>query len=191
MTGSRAAIFTTIGTRPGPKATNKGTHCGVLDFLVETLTVPIRHHGLKGRRDRGHPTNEDVMTYSAWAPLAGYTDLVLLVARIITGGTMIYYGWPKVKDPRKNREDIANAGFRPAWLWGTIVMLVEFAGGIAIVLGVYTWVAAALIGFEMFTGTLWKITRAHKPFPEYSYDLLLLALALVLLAVGPGAYAVT
>jgi putative oxidoreductase len=131
------------------------------------------------------------MTYSAWAPLAGYIDLILLVARIITGGTMIYYGWPKVKDPRKNREDIASAGVRPGWLWGTIVMLVEFAGGIAIVLGFYTWVAAALIGFEMFTGAVWKITRAHKPFPQYSYDLLLLALVLLLLAVGAGAYAVT
>jgi len=42
------------------------------------------------------------MTYSAWAPLAGYTDLVLLVVRIILGGTMAHYGWPKVKDPARN-----------------------------------------------------------------------------------------
>jgi uncharacterized membrane protein YphA (DoxX/SURF4 family) len=79
------------------------------------------------------------MPDSAWAPLAGAVDVVLLIARVILGGTMLYYGWPKVKDPRKNAFD--------------------------------------------------EIARAHKPFPEYSYDLLLLALALVLLAVGPGAYA--
>jgi putative oxidoreductase len=130
------------------------------------------------------------MTYSAWAPLAGYTDLVLLVVRIILGGTMMYYGWPKVKNPRRNARDIEAAGFRPGWLFGTIVMVVEFGGGLAIVIGLFTWVAAALIAFEMLTGTVWKIAGAHKPFPEWSYDLLLSALALTLLAFGPGAYAI-
>jgi hypothetical protein len=33
-----------------------------------------------------------------------------------------------------------------------------------------------------------KATTWHKPFPDYAYDLLLLALCLLLLALGPGAY---
>jgi len=130
------------------------------------------------------------MPYSGWAPLAGSADLVVLLIRIIMGGVMICYGWPKVKDPRKNAEDFEKIAFKPGWLWGTIVLVTEFGGGLAIVLGLYTWVAAALIGFEMLTGTLWKIAKARKPFTDYSYDLLLLALALMLLAVGPGRYAI-
>ena len=130
------------------------------------------------------------MPYSAWAPLASSADLVILLVRVIMGGVMVYYGWPKVKDPRKTFEDFVKIGFTPGWSWGTIVLLVEFVGGIAIVVGFYTWVAAALVAVEMLNGTLWKITRAHKPFPDYSYDLLLLALALMLLVVGPGAYTV-
>ena len=130
------------------------------------------------------------MVYSAWAPLAGWADLVVLLVRLVMGGVMVYYGWPKVKNPRQNARDIEKGGFAPGWLWGTIILLVEFVGGLAIIGGVYTWLAASLFGIEMLTGAVWKITKAHKPFAEWSYDVLLLALALVLLAVGPGAYAV-
>jgi uncharacterized membrane protein YphA (DoxX/SURF4 family) len=51
-------------------------------------------------------------------------------------------------------------------------------------------VAAAAFGFEMLLGTVVKATKWHKPFTDYSYDLLLLALCLLLLALGPGAYRV-
>ena len=73
------------------------------------------------------------MTYSAWAPLAGYTDLVLLVVRIILGGTMAHYGWPKVKDPRTNAEDIAAAGFRLLLFALALTLLAFGAGAYAIV----------------------------------------------------------
>jgi uncharacterized membrane protein YphA (DoxX/SURF4 family) len=60
-------------------------------------------------------------------------------------------------------------------------------GGLAVLLGLYAWVAAALIACHMATGTVWKITKTDKPFTDWSYDLLLLALAL--LAFGPGRFA--
>lgn len=132
------------------------------------------------------------MPYSGWIPLADTADIVLLVARVIMGGTMVYYGWQKVKDPRKNAFDaIAKAGFTPGWFWGSIILVTEFGGGIAVITGFYTWIAASLIGIEMLTGAAWKITKAHRPFAEYSYDLLVLGLALVLLAVGSGQYSLT
>ena len=40
-------------------------------------------------------------------------------------------------------------------------------------------------------GTIWKITKARKPFTDYSYDLQLLALCLLLLTFGPGAAALS
>ena len=84
---------------------------------------------------------------------------------------MVYYGRPRVKDPRNNAEDFGKGGFTPGWFWGTIVLLVEFVefvGGISVVVGFYTWVAAALIGIEMLTGTVWKIAKAHTPFTDWS-----------------------
>ena len=102
----------------------------------------------------------------ALAPFSRWTDAVLRAARLIMGIVMLHYGWPKIRDPRKNAKDFDATGFRPGW------------------------VAAAAFGFEMMLGTVVKATKWHKPFTDYSYDLLLLALCLLLLALGPGAYRV-
>ena len=97
------------------------------------------------------------------APLAGFADEALLLARLIMGVVMLHYGVPKLRDPRKHVEDFVQTGFRPAWFWGMIIAVVEGVG-------------------------IWKVAKAGKPFPDYSYDLLLLAL--VLLAFGPGRYSI-
>ncbi|HEY7204310.1 MAG TPA: DoxX family protein [Methylomirabilota bacterium] len=124
----------------------------------------------------------------ALAPLARWTDAVLLVARLITGIVMVYYGWPKLRDPAKNAADFDRDGFKPGWLFGSLVLAAEFFGGILVLLGTYVWVAAAAFGFEMIMGFGMKAFAWKKPFTDYSYDLLLLALCLLLLALGPGAY---
>jgi putative oxidoreductase len=117
-------------------------------------------------------------------------DIVLLIVRIVLGGIMIYYGWPKVKDPAKNARDFSSIGFKPGWLWGSVVLVVEFGGGLLIMLGLLTPIAATLFGFEMLIGFIWKATKAGKPFVDWSYDVQLLALCLLLLAVGPGAFSI-
>jgi putative oxidoreductase len=128
--------------------------------------------------------------FAAAVPLAGFEDPVLLVIRLIMGVTMVYYGWPKVRDPKKNAADFDAMGFKPGAFFGTLVLLAEFGGGLLILLGFYAWLGAAAFGFEMVVGAAWKITRTDKPFTDWSYDLLLFALALVLLAWGPGRYSV-
>ena len=129
------------------------------------------------------------MLLTPWAPLAGAADAVLLVARLVTAAVMVYYGWPKVRDPAAHVRDFAATGFKPVAFWASLILVVEFFGGLAMLLGLYTWAAAALFGCEMLTGTVWKIVKARKPFSDFSYDLQLLALCLVLLAFGPGRYA--
>jgi putative oxidoreductase len=120
------------------------------------------------------------------APLAGMSDVVLLIVRVVLGGVMAYYGWSKVKDPRKNAESFERDGFRPGWLWGTIVLATEFGGGLAVVVGLLTWIFAAFITFEMVVGFLTKTMKWRKPFTDSSYDLQLAALGLALIAFGPG-----
>jgi putative oxidoreductase len=120
------------------------------------------------------------------APLAGMTDVVLLLVRVVLGVVTVYYGWPKLRDPAKNARDFESTGFRPGWLWGGIVLATEFGGGLAVLVGILTWLAAAAIGFEMLVGFVVKATKWRKPFTDYSYDLQLAALALVLLTFGPG-----
>jgi uncharacterized membrane protein YphA (DoxX/SURF4 family) len=122
--------------------------------------------------------------FVAFAP-----DLLLFFIRVVLGIVMLYYGVPKIRAPRKNIEDFAGMGCRPAWLWATINTFLEFFGGVAMILGFYAEIVAALFGIQMVLGTLWKIGK-KKPFTDYSYDVLLLALAAVVLVFGAGLYTI-
>jgi putative oxidoreductase len=116
-------------------------------------------------------------------------DLLLFFIRVVLGIVMIYYGLPKIKSLRKNAEDFVDMGLRPGFFWGTIVAATEFFGGIIVILGFYAEVAAALFGIVMALGVLWKMKK-RKPFTDYSYDLLLLALSAVILVFGAGLYTI-
>lgn len=113
---------------------------------------------------------------------------ILFFARIVLGVVMIYYGRQKIKDLKSNANDFVGMGFKPGWLWGTICAFVEFFGGIAMLLGFFAEIAAALYGFKILIGTIWKF-KIKKPFTDYSYDIQLVALCLVIMAFGPGVYA--
>lgn len=130
---------------------------------------------------------ELLLDLNALAPLAPIQDIVLLLVRIIFGTTFLYYGWPKLKDLKSNAEDFVQMGFKPGWFWGTIIALLETVGSVAVILGIFTWLMAIGFAIHMTLGTIWKITQANKPFTDWSYDLVLLSIALVLLTIGPGA----
>jgi uncharacterized membrane protein YphA (DoxX/SURF4 family) len=112
---------------------------------------------------------------------------ILLLVRVVLAVVMIYYGWPKVRDPASNAKEFVQMGFNPGIFWGTLIAVVEFFGGIAIGLGLYAQLAAALFAFQMMVGTFWKL-KIKKPFSDYSYDIQLFALCLVVMSQGAGAY---
>lgn len=115
-------------------------------------------------------------------------QLILLMVRVVLAVVMIHYGWPKARDLKSNANDFVQMGFKPGLLWGTLIAFVELVGGIAVLLGFFAELAAALFAFEMMVGALWKL-RIKKPFADYSYDLQLLAICLVVMSQGAGAYA--
>lgn len=114
-------------------------------------------------------------------------EQVLLFVRIALGAVMVYYGWPKVRNLRTNAGQFAGMGFRPGWLFGTPVAIIEFFGGLLMIVGVATGLIAAAFGFQMLLGALWKV-RAGKDFPDWSYDVLALAAALAVMVGGGGTY---
>ena len=101
---------------------------------------------------------------------------------------MIHYGWPKIRNLKSNAKDFENMGFEPGIFWGTWIAAVEFIGGIAVLIGLYAELAAALFGFQMMVGTFWKL-KIKKPFTDYSYDLQLFALCIAVMNWGAGLYA--
>jgi uncharacterized membrane protein YphA (DoxX/SURF4 family) len=116
-------------------------------------------------------------------------EWILLLVRAILAVVMIHYGWPKVRNLRSNADDFVQMGFKPGMFWGTLIAVVEFFGGLAILLGTYAELAAALFAFQMLVGTFWKL-KIRKEFADYSYDIQLFALCLVVMWQGAGAYAV-
>lgn len=116
-------------------------------------------------------------------------DWVLFFIRVVMGIVLIYYGWPKIKNLKSNADDFVGMGFRPGMLWGTLIAVVEFFGGIAMLTGLYAELAASLFGFQMIVGTFWKL-KGKKPFTDYSYDLQLLGLCIVIMSFGAGRYSI-
>lgn len=122
-------------------------------------------------------------------PLAGFEDLALLIVRVTIGIIMVKFGWGKIKDPAANSKDFEENIAKPGWLFGNLVLITEFFGGIAIILGLLTSLAALAIAGEMVVGTFVKAFKWKLDFGDYSYDILIFVLCLVVLAFGAGAYA--
>ena len=65
---------------------------------------------------------------------------------------------------------------------------VEFFGGIALIVGFATQLAAALVAVNMLVA-ISKVKFKQGLVNGYEFDLVLLVIALALLVLGPGAYA--
>lgn len=114
--------------------------------------------------------------------------LTALIARLVLGSIMLAHGWTKVI-PRGSlyafAHTVAHMGL-PYWL-GYVAAFTEFFGGIALILGLLTPIAAVGIAIDMAVAIL-KVHLWHglKGPGGFEFPLSLFALALLLLADGPG-----
>ncbi|MEM1937665.1 MAG: DoxX family protein [Candidatus Caldarchaeum sp.] len=141
---------------------------------------------------------------------SSYQDVGLLLLRASLGFIMVVHGMPKLGGPMRQqmRGGMAQLGIPP--LLFDLVGLLEFIGGIALMVGLLTRVAALLFALQM-VGTivlyLSKLGRFVPP-PEmlqqmvagsrrfmrgfvagvggWEFDLLILGTALLLLTTGAG-----
>ena len=78
-------------------------------------------------------------------------DAGLLALRIGVGAIFIFSGWMKVSDLAGTVAFFGTIGFAPFWAY--LVAFVEFLGGIAVLLGVYTRIAAGLLAVVMLVAS--------------------------------------
>ena len=122
-----------------------------------------------------------------------YQDFGLLILRLSVGAPMIFHGFPKLfKNFFGTAAWFDSVGFRPGKFWVLVVGVVEFFGGIALMLGFLVQPVAALVVIEMLVILIrlkWgkvKLVDAEKI--GWEYELLYLASAFVILTAGAGRY---
>ncbi len=123
------------------------------------------------------------MAFPVWNDLAG------LVGRLALGAIFLAHGWPKVKDIQKTIGWVKGTGWPGGAAFAALFSLLEFFGGIALILGLLTQIVAILFVLEMLATTVFSKVKLQKKFIlGYELDLGYAALALVLALLGPGAF---
>jgi putative oxidoreductase len=106
-----------------------------------------------------------------------------LPLRIIAGVGFMIHGLPKLLDIGKTQGSFTNMGVPPDL--AILIGLLEFIGGLAILLGFLTRIAAGLLAIEMIGSIL--LVKISKGFiGGFELDLLYLAIMISLLITGPG-----
>lgn len=119
-------------------------------------------------------------------PLLIFSDWGILILRIVLGVLMLAHGWPKIRNLRGTGQAFEGMGFKPGVFWATVVALVEFVGGLALIAGFFTQIVSLLVAVQ-FIVIILKLKLPQKSFMSFEFDLLILAASVLLLTVGGGA----
>ncbi len=121
--------------------------------------------------------------------IGGLGVVAVLPLRIIVGAAFAVHGYPKLARRKETGAAMKGAGLPPGLTFA--VGLLEFFGGLALLVGFLTPVAAGLLALEMVGTTVMVRTKFHKPFVGgYELDLIFFASALTLLLIGAGALSI-
>lgn len=115
--------------------------------------------------------------------LRGYS---LLILRVVLGLIFIYHGYGKVFEPSGAMGFFSSIGL-PGFL-APIVGVVEVGGGLMLIFGLFARPAAAAL-LVVIAGALIKVQIPHGLAAGLERDAMIAAALLVLIAHGPGAFA--
>ena len=157
------------------------------------MSVAGTFTGAQKRGEEDVPENIEREPRLVIPGLQSFYDLAIPLAwpliRVAVGSNLLVHGWGKVsRGPSAFVRAFVEQGFDPAlpWIWAALI--IEFVGGIAIILGLFTRFFAAAAAVELLIITLlyWKngfswLNRG------YEYTLLwgLLCFAIALRGGGP------
>lgn len=120
--------------------------------------------------------------------LSQFADLALLLMRLLVGAVFIASGWSHAKDPVTRAKSI---GLSPGVT--RLLGLAELAGGLGVALGILPQLAALGLILVMLGAIQKKIFVWHTGFwgkssDGWHYDLLLVAMCLVIITTGGGRF---
>ncbi len=118
--------------------------------------------------------------------LLTYTPAASLLLRLAVGSLFMIHGYPKITAQRKQGEAWMKSIRMPVGfiLFGGIV---EFFGGLGLILGILTPIIALLSAIYMLSTTWFSIAKAKKKYQGgYELDITLFLAALALAFLGSG-----
>jgi putative oxidoreductase len=120
--------------------------------------------------------------------LSQFSDVALLLMRFLVGVVFVSSGWSHAKDPITRAKSI---GLSPGFT--RFLGLAELAGGLGVALGVLPQLAAVGLILIMLGAIQKKIFVWHTGFwgkasDGWHYDLLFVAMCLVIATTGGGRY---
>jgi putative oxidoreductase len=121
---------------------------------------------------------------------SGMTDKALLIVRLAAGFIFVLHGYGKLTgNPSLEMFSgmLAHMGVPASMFFAWVVALVEFLGGIGLILGLFTRPAGILLAIDMLVA----MTMAkHLAFPAADPDLALFAISVALALTGAGRWSV-
>ena len=124
--------------------------------------------------------------------LAQFTDVALLLLRLMVGTVFITSGYKHLKDPEARSKDIGMSKSFTGFL-GTA----ELAGGLGVISGVFAQLAAIGLILVMLGAIQKKIFAWHTGFwgksgtNGWSYDTMLVVMNLIIVTTGGGNLSLT
>jgi putative oxidoreductase len=123
-----------------------------------------------------------------------YAPVLLVILRVVTGAGLAIHGYPKANGGRVQAGQwMKSMGIPP--FTADLATVLEFAGGMLLVVGLLTPVVGLFLVLQFGSITLMKKMKMHAKFinmeqgkPTYEIDVLYLLLALVFLFLGAGPY---
>ena len=100
-------------------------------------------------------------------PIPVLPDLAATLARIALGAAFLVHGVPKIRNPKQTVNFVKGTGFPGGAAFAVLFTLLEFFGGIALILGFLTQVVAALIALEMVATTIFSKTKDREGIRRY------------------------
>ncbi|CDN41767.1 Putative oxidoreductase MhqP [Paenibacillus sp. P22] len=125
-------------------------------------------------------------------------DTGILILRVVAGllfaahGTQKLFGWFGGYGIKGTAGWLESLGAKPGVLMAVLAGLSELLGGLLLALGLWVWIAAALIIIPMLVAIA-KVHGANGIWATsngYEYNLVLIAIALAVAFTGAGAYSI-
>lgn len=123
--------------------------------------------------------------------LAQGADAALLATRLLTGAFLIHGVWDNIVSAERMAEFVGfltASGFAMPELMAPLSVWVQFAVGIALMLGLLTRWAGLLLAFNFIIGVV--MVHWDQSFREWWPAIVLVALGLLFATLGPGRYAI-